>query len=183
MFLESFINFIEQSNDLKHLEISGMGYGKEQLRKLTIEGLVASKSLIAIHLSDCGLSFDQELRDEILDIFGLGSESIESLESMIGHKTNKEVVNPDIIKRVVNSYTKHVDSKDILTNGKVNSVNYKSHMLRSKQGKALEMSKGINSIKVANGLGRCKNNMVDQFLFTRKINYPELVYNQFLHID
>ena len=59
---------------LNHIDLSGMNFSNEQVLQAAEAALCQSESLLAIHLSDNGIRFDPEVRDEILDMMGLNND-------------------------------------------------------------------------------------------------------------
>ena len=62
---------------------------------------------------------------------------------------------------------------------------YKDHLINGKEMKFVQLQKAINSVQVHNGLGRDDNMNLkfDRFVMTRKVNHPELIFNQSLKYD
>jgi hypothetical protein len=58
------------------------------------------------------------------------------------------------MKKICQIYSQIIDTNSVLNNENVDSVKYKNHLFRSKQSKALGISKGMNSTKISNGIGR-----------------------------
>lgn len=52
-----------------------------------------------------------------------------------------------------------------------------------KQSKIIEQHKAINNTAVHQGVGRLDNNSIDHFVVTRKVNYPEFIFNQKIKND
>jgi hypothetical protein len=53
-FLETFCEYLEQTNSLIHIDLSGLSFERAQL-KMLCPRLVAIKPLIGVHLSDMGI--------------------------------------------------------------------------------------------------------------------------------
>ena len=112
-FLENFTEFLENTRMLNHLDISGMNFGKEELKALCAT-LSQSDTLISVHLSDNGLRSDQEMMSEVLDMFGIGENALKDPyeiefdlnrrcgDGKKGHETEK-------LKKIVKNFTGTVD--------------------------------------------------------------------------
>jgi hypothetical protein len=191
IFLDRFLRFVQISENLAHLDLSGMGYRPKQLIKLSLV-LVEAPSLVAIHLNDNGLygrglfeSADQARpAGEILDIFGA-----ESVHERTGEEkdprdfaNNCPVRAPDLLKEMVDKYTRNLQKQEVVKGPKgytINSHEYQSFLMKRKQGQAVSQSKQINSCQAATGSGRYGlHNSIDEFTLTRKVNHPELIFNQ-----
>ena len=60
---------------------------------------------------------------------------------------------------------------------------YKDHLLLGTESKVVEAQKAINRTQVAYGPGREEDSTVDRIVLTRKVNHPELVFNQRIKYD
>lgn len=85
---------------LNHLDISGMNFSNEQLLQVADTALCQSENLLAIHLSDNGIRFNTEIRDEILDIMGLSS-SIYKVQMDEDFKINLRILQPEALKKII----------------------------------------------------------------------------------
>ena len=64
-----------------------MKFGKDQLISLA-HTIVHSPLLLSVHLSDNDLCNSQELKEDILDIFGISQSSLkDKMMSILGEKT------------------------------------------------------------------------------------------------
>lgn len=94
-FIENLIEYVNGSQTLNHLDISGLNLGRDYnpdkyhyqydverhnstapILALAV-ALAQSDYLLGIHLSDNGLRADEELLLEVLDMFGLDEKSLE----------------------------------------------------------------------------------------------------------
>ena len=89
-FVNHLCEFIKKNELLNHLDVSGMNFSKEQLLLVAEAALCQSESLLAIHLSDNGIRFDLETRDEILDMMGLTPDIFKILVDQ-EFKTNQRI--------------------------------------------------------------------------------------------
>jgi hypothetical protein len=75
--VEHLIEYIEAQDILNHLDISGLGFQKEDIRRIC-ETIALSNFLCSVHLNDNGIKFaDGELSGfcgELHDVFGLSQE-------------------------------------------------------------------------------------------------------------
>ena len=102
-FLTSFIELTQKTTNLNHLDISGMSWGIEALVKLS-HGLVSCPNLSSVHLSDNGLNSNLESKLEILDIFGIDLEHLES--NPRSHIKNKSVSHTNWMKKTLSKSLK-----------------------------------------------------------------------------
>ena len=65
------MKFIRKTDMLNHLDLSGLAFTKDQLISLATS-LCVCQNLMGVHLNDIGITDDEPLFMEILDIFGLG---------------------------------------------------------------------------------------------------------------
>jgi len=73
---------------------------------------------------------------------------------------------------VVSNQTQEVSRKD-----------YHDHLITAKKDKQIRQDKLVNQTKVSKGIGRTEGNLLDHFILTRKLNFPQLVFNQNSHND
>ena len=57
--------FISESRDLMHLSLNGMGLSSNMILRIVKEGIVKSKTLVGVHLSDNEIKEGSKLRQEI----------------------------------------------------------------------------------------------------------------------
>ena len=79
-FLEQFVEYLQTTTTLNHLDISGISFEKEQLKTICLI-LASISSLIAVHLTGMGIKRneddpDNDLMLEILDVFGIDKASV-----------------------------------------------------------------------------------------------------------
>jgi len=79
-FLEQFCEYLHGTSKLKHLDISGLNFEREQLKTICLI-LVEVQSLLAVHLSGMGIKRNEEDPDndlmlELLDVFGIDKASV-----------------------------------------------------------------------------------------------------------
>jgi hypothetical protein len=133
-FMENFNEYLENTKMLNHLDISGMNFGKEEL-KLICATLSANETLLAIHISDNGLRSESELLLEILDMFGIGENALKDVyeiefdrnrrcgDGKKGEETKK-------LKNIVKKHTGFVDRHDVRHQKKyVTEKSYKKHIV------------------------------------------------------
>lgn len=73
---------------LNHLDISGMNFGKEELKALCAT-LSQSDTLISIHLCDNSLRSDPELMLEIIDMFGVTEDALKDVYEIEFNKNRR----------------------------------------------------------------------------------------------
>ena len=98
---------------------------------------------------------------------------------------NMKTKNPAELKHIVHKAMYSVDKKATaeMISKRANSVAYQKHVIQSKQSKTMQNSKIINQSATLNGIGRHESSLVDRFVLTRKINQPELIFNQAPYLD
>ena len=79
-FLDQFCEYLEATESLNHIDLSGLSFGREQLA-LICPLLTQINTLMAVHLSDMGIKRneedpDQDLMLEVLDYFGINNSFI-----------------------------------------------------------------------------------------------------------
>lgn len=65
----------------------------------------------------------------------------------------------------------------------IDPLTYKKHLIHARQSKKVQKGKLTNNATTKAGVGRLTNSMLDQFVVTRKINQPELIFNQNVNKD
>ena len=126
---------------------------------------------------------------DVIDIFGLNEDDlIEKNKSEVVNKLENPVgyLPPPFIdyKSIMRSYLScHQPDSIKREYNRAQALNmkrkkYKDHILLGKQQKIVENFKAINNCQVRQGHGRLDNNEIDQFVISRIVNYPELVFNQ-----
>jgi len=65
-----FKGYLDNTDILNHLDISGMNFDQENLIKI-VTSLADISPLVAIHLSDLGISTNEDLTNQILEILGV----------------------------------------------------------------------------------------------------------------
>lgn len=69
-FVDHLCEFVSQAEVLNHINLSGLRIPKEKLVQLC-DHMKRSERISGIHLSDCGITEDEHLMQEILQMFGL----------------------------------------------------------------------------------------------------------------
>ena len=91
-FYANLLAFLEDNEELVHLDLSGMCWENDQLLQIT--SLLAQDSadnLLSIHLSDNAICTNTDLKGQILDLFGIQDKTEDNLQN------NEEfVVNPPL---------------------------------------------------------------------------------------
>ena len=103
-FVENVCDFMRKNNLLNHVDLSGMNLNAEQILAIADTTLTQSESLLVIHLSDNGIGFDHDLRDEILDMMGLSNDIFRILHDD-EFKNNQRILNPEGLKKAIKSHT------------------------------------------------------------------------------
>ena len=65
-----FKGYLDNTDILNHLDISGMNFDQENLIKI-VASLADIGPLVGVHLSDLGISTDEPIRNQILEILGV----------------------------------------------------------------------------------------------------------------
>ena len=99
-FINNLCDFVKQDDLLHHLDLSGMNFSTEQLLQVAQTTLYNSENLLALHLSDNGIRFNQELRDELLDMMGL-SNNIYRVLVEDDFRINQRIPKPENLKKVI----------------------------------------------------------------------------------
>ena len=135
--------------------------------------------LAGLHLSDMGISQDKEVLMEVLDQFGV-SEKYDA-DCLKVHLENKPTYNSRRLRKLILEECKILSSDRIL-DGKqeVDTNDYQNHLVMTKQGKLVSNNKIMNQ---SQGIGRLDAGLADVVVLTRKVNHPELVFNNFRYVD
>lgn len=92
-------------------------------------GIVGAQLLLSVHLSDNGIQLNSEIKNQVLDIFGIGPTD----QPFTG-----DVPKADLIRDKVKEYCQEVHSKCIMESlDAVDETKYKDHLLESKQTKGI----------------------------------------------
>ena len=88
-----------------------MNFSREQILQVAEAALIQSENLLVIHLSDNNINFDNELRDEMLDMMGLSSHIFKNL---VDDKftNNQRIYVPDSLKKKIRMHTLSIVNKD-----------------------------------------------------------------------
>lgn len=98
--------------------------------------LCQSESLLAVHLSDNGIRFDTDTRDEILDMMGLTSSIFKSSADE-AFTTNQRILQPIGFKKVIRKHMMSLKSNDMQNTAESDASIYTNRLLHTKQGKAV----------------------------------------------
>ena len=60
---------------------------------------------------------------------------------------------------------------------------FNQHLIAEKERKQVDQKRIMIQAKLHRGIGNCPGGLTDQFVITRKINSPELIWNQNRHKD
>lgn len=132
-------------------------------------------------MSDNGISNDEELNLEILDYFGISEISLQHTKQC---RFNRRIQEPEVMKKIIKKQCGSIGQQDVIgENSKVESMVYKDHIKLAKQVKAVSYNKLANKAQTQQGIGKTETNLIDPFVVTRKVNAPELIFNQFKHKD
>ena len=82
--MENLFDLFEKAYVLCHLKLSGMNFDGEQII-LLCKKLTKVQLLMSIHLNDNEINSNDELIDEVLDIFGLRKEDLIELNRQLAH--------------------------------------------------------------------------------------------------
>lgn len=74
-------------------------------------------------------------------------------------------------------------SNDLKVDAKFDANIYTDRLLHTKKGKFVKNKMNQHKVQSATGFGRLECNFVDQFIISRWVNQPELVYNQKPYVD
>lgn len=79
-FFDQFCEYLEETESLNHIDLSGLSFGREQLN-IICPLLTQINTLMAVHLSDMGIKRNEEDPDndlmlEVLDYFGIDNSFI-----------------------------------------------------------------------------------------------------------
>lgn len=125
-FVTNIKKFIEESQNLTHLDFSQMNITREQSVVICI-ACSKSETLIGLHLSDNGIRYDQDWTEELVDCFGLDPEKIFPLYEHGSNFTfNMKTKNPDDLRHLVSDALMVLDEQAQfeVTNKENNSVVY-----------------------------------------------------------
>jgi hypothetical protein len=167
---------------LHHIDLSGMNFSSEQLLEVAETALCQTEHLCAIHLSDNGIRFDKELRDEILDMMGQSPDIFRILDDS-DFKENQRILKPEKFRKVIRQHTMSLRSKDVQNNAEADANVYTNRLLHTKQGKTVTNKMNQHKVQTAGGVGRLESNLVDQFVASRWVNHCEMVFNQQPYAD
>ena len=200
-FIDNLLAFIEDTKSLNHLDISGMNLGREfnpesyrhpydQSRHNTnpqildiAKACVKSPLLVGLHISDNGLSQDQELMSEVLDIFGLGEKELQPIE-FHDHKKNRTITKTSVLKDIINKHIDPITLREVEVAEDPSTLDsYQKHLLQTKQMKFLTNNKIVNQTSLSNPTGKMPYNSNDKVILTRKINHHFDIFNQVPHLD
>jgi hypothetical protein len=90
--------YLHENDKLVHLDISGMSFCPVEGHLLKICGMISSSSdsLLAVHINDNQIKANEELYDEILDLFGL-----KQIEKNKIFKQNRPIHDASYLRQVV----------------------------------------------------------------------------------
>ena len=78
-FYANLIAFLEDNEELVHLDLSGMCWQKDQLMAITsLLSQDSADNLLSIHLSDNAICSNLDLKGQILDLFGIQDKTEEN---------------------------------------------------------------------------------------------------------
>ena len=102
-FLEEFCGYLRGTTKLKHLDISGLSFEREQLKTICLL-LVEVPSLLAVHLSGMGIKRNEEDPDddlmlELLDVFGIDKASVsQQRKAFAAPSLNRHTKDPEALR-------------------------------------------------------------------------------------
>ena len=182
--MEQFCGYLEKSQTLLHIDLSGLNFEKEQLQVICpLLGSVTS--LVGIHLSDMGIKRnpedpDNDLMLEVLDYFGIDDSYAKEPKAVVNQHTR----DPEALRAVVKAHYKLLGADALGAEGDpVEAKDYQNHIVMAKQGKAVAINKMINQAVVGQGIGRLDAGPADVCVLTRSVNSPELIFNACAHKD
>lgn len=130
-FVDNICEYMKKNDILNHVDLSGMNFNNDQVLQVADTALTFSESLLAIHLSDNGIRFDQELRDEILDMMGLSPAIFRILHDE-EFKTNQRILKPDNLKKIIRQHTMSLKSQDFRNNAQIDANIYTNRLMQTK---------------------------------------------------
>lgn len=164
---------------LTHVDLSGLNLGKDELKELC-PVLASCDVLQCVHLSDNGIIDDPDFLEEVQEMFGVPETAFVSLPGI----ANKPLEKAGELRALIRKQLLFVKSAEVLDDKKgVSTAEYKNHYVMAKQSKAINEHKLLNQAQLQNGIGHTHTNLFDQVLFTRRVNRPELAFNQLSYID
>ena len=174
--MNSFKTFLKDTLSLNHLDISGMDLTPEQILSLS-ESISCSPVLMSVHLSNLNINFDPKFAEQVLDNFGVVHSRIMNQQD---DNENRLVNNVPDIKNIMRAYNKNVTKENL---EKRDLQDYKEYVFKAHQMKSVSNSVQKNQSTYARGVGRMPENIIDTFVLTRKLTFPELCFNQNMYKD
>jgi hypothetical protein len=132
-FFESFCEYLEKTQSLNHIDLSGLNFEREQLQVLC-PLLNAVNTLVAIHLSDMDIKRnlddpDNDLMLEVLDHFGIDEAYAKEQQ----HTVNQATEHPDQLKSVIKNHYNMLESQEILNEASgISTLDYQNHLVMAK---------------------------------------------------
>lgn len=154
-----------------------MNYNREQLLQIAEAALIQSENLLAIHLSDNNINFDPELRDEILDMIGLTNSIFKNLNDA-EFTNNQRIPTPQSFKKAIRMHILSIVQKDKANPALGDANLYTNRLMQTKMCKNVTHQIMKNKAQTKGGVGRTESSLIDEFVLSRWVNRPELVYNQ-----
>lgn len=128
-------------------------------------------------MSDNGIGFDQDLRDEILDMMGLSSDIFRNLSDE-DFNNNQRILKPENMRKLIRQHNMSLNSTDYENYCLGDANIYTNRMMQTKMGKSVTTQMNQHKVSTIGGVGRLESSLVDQFILSRLVNNPELIFNQ-----
>lgn len=194
-FMQALISLVKSRclNKCTHMDLSGIhAINPKNLVEIVNELVEFDQcsNLLALHLNDLGLNFNQEIKDEVQDIFHITDEAQQNAPQKDLHTAFRIFI--DKVKGGMKQKKEHVDklnyvnvikttlgqdSTQVDPDSKFNII--LSQQMSNLSEKNILKTAGLQS--QSKGIGRsCHHGSgFDKFVVSRKaINMPELIFNQ-----
>ena len=172
-FMKNLTNFFKLAKFINHVNFSGMNFQKGQILQL-LEMMKNSEFLLAIHLSDNGITKDVDFYYECLDDFMITEDDLVEINRS---KRKDAKAHPNESKKYDKldiDYKGYLDQYFDLDTFKKHSTCKtsirklcKDRILLGKESKTVNQFKAMHEAQAFFGIGRSNDNMFDRFVLTR----------------